>query len=437
MKPSISEAVATRPRLRLFDVVVVEAIDRLGRRLSDVAALHDRLEFRRIAAARGQSRARSRPCMSACSAPWRSSTSSDLKDKTRRGQLGRVLQGRAAGGRAYGYRAVERGRPAGGGGSTRPRRPWSAAIFRLFADGGQPAGDRPAAQCRGRARAGRAALAGHDHPRPGRARHRHPQQRALCRPAGLEPLQLRQGPAHRPAAGPAEPARAMGAGRGSRAADRRGGALAGGEGPPAGAVVRGGARRGRQGAQPRPPPQFLLSGLLVCGVCGGGYTIMGKDRYGCAAHRSKGSCGNDRTIGRQAIEGRVLDGLKHRLLAPELFEAFARAYQEEWPPAGARGRGGSGPGSKAGWPRIERKIAGDRPGDRGRALPALDEGAHGGSWRPRRRSWRRELAAAPDTATRGAAPQPADALPPQGGGARGGCWPTRSWARRRWRRSVR
>ena len=75
--------------------------------------------------------------------------------------------------------------------------------------------------------------------------------------------------------------------------------------------------------------RFLLSGLLVCGMCGGGYTIMGKDRYGCAAHRSKGTCGNDRTIGRQAIEGRVLDGLKHQLLAPELFEAFARSYQEE------------------------------------------------------------------------------------------------------------
>ena len=75
--------------------------------------------------------------------------------------------------------------------------------------------------------------------------------------------------------------------------------------------------------------RFLLSGLLLCGMCGGGYTIMGKDRYGCAAHRSKGTCGNDRTIGRQAIEGRVLDGLKHRLLAPDLFEEFARSYQEE------------------------------------------------------------------------------------------------------------
>ena len=72
--------------------------------------------------------------------------------------------------------------------------------------------------------------------------------------------------------------------------------------------------------------RFLLSGLLVCGMCGGGYTIMGKDRYGCAA---QGNCGNDRTIGDQAIEGRVLTGLKHHLLTPELFEASAKPYQEE------------------------------------------------------------------------------------------------------------
>ena len=74
--------------------------------------------------------------------------------------------------------------------------------------------------------------------------------------------------------------------------------------------------------------RFLLSGLLVCGVCGSRYTIIG-NRYGCAARRDKGTCSNERTIGRLAIEGRVLDGLKHRLLAPDLFETFARAYHEE------------------------------------------------------------------------------------------------------------
>jgi hypothetical protein len=38
--------------------------------------------------------------------------------------------------------------------------------------------------------------------------------------------------------------------------------------------------------------KFLLSGLLKCGCCGGGFTIVGKDRYGCATHRTKGTCDN-------------------------------------------------------------------------------------------------------------------------------------------------
>src|SRR6185503_877481 len=75
--------------------------------------------------------------------------------------------------------------------------------------------------------------------------------------------------------------------------------------------------------------RFLLSGLLVCGVCGGGYTVMGTDRYGCATHRQKGTCTNDRTITRQEIERRVLSGLKERLLAPELFAEFAKSYHDE------------------------------------------------------------------------------------------------------------
>ena len=49
---------------------------------------------------------------------------------------------------------------------------------------------------------------------------------------------------------------------------------------------------------------------------------MGKDRYGCSTYRSKGTCGNDRTITRLEIEERVLAGLKERLLAPELVGEF-------------------------------------------------------------------------------------------------------------------
>jgi site-specific DNA recombinase len=74
---------------------------------------------------------------------------------------------------------------------------------------------------------------------------------------------------------------------------------------------------------------FLLSGLLVCGSCGGGYTIVGPDRYGCATRRSKGTCTNALPIGRHTLEDRVLSGLKERMMAPELVAAFVGAFNTE------------------------------------------------------------------------------------------------------------
>ncbi len=56
--------------------------------------------------------------------------------------------------------------------------------------------------------------------------------------------------------------------------------------------------------------------------------VIGKDRYGCATRRQKGTCDNGRTIKRQQIEGRVLEGLKERLLAPDLVAEFIREVQE-------------------------------------------------------------------------------------------------------------
>jgi hypothetical protein len=51
-------------------------------------------------------------------------------------------------------------------------------------------------------------------------------------------------------------------------------------------------------------PAFLLSGLLICGCCGGKYGV--NDRYGCVGHFRKGMCDNGRTIRRDDIERRVL-----------------------------------------------------------------------------------------------------------------------------------
>jgi site-specific DNA recombinase len=75
--------------------------------------------------------------------------------------------------------------------------------------------------------------------------------------------------------------------------------------------------------------QHLLSGLLECGCCGGRYIIIVPERYGCSTRRSKGTCDNRLMIDRQEIERRVLAGLKDRLMAPELVDAFITEYRAE------------------------------------------------------------------------------------------------------------
>jgi site-specific DNA recombinase len=76
--------------------------------------------------------------------------------------------------------------------------------------------------------------------------------------------------------------------------------------------------------------QFLFSGLLVCGVCGGRFTKRGQDRYACAdrAVHTNG-CSNSWTISRQALEARVLSGMRERLLAPEVVAEAMRSYAQE------------------------------------------------------------------------------------------------------------
>ncbi len=76
--------------------------------------------------------------------------------------------------------------------------------------------------------------------------------------------------------------------------------------------------------------KHLFSGLLKCGCCGGGYTIVGKTHYGCANARNKGTCDNRLTIKREDLEARILTGLKDQLLHPDLIAEFVAAYQTEY-----------------------------------------------------------------------------------------------------------
>ena len=75
--------------------------------------------------------------------------------------------------------------------------------------------------------------------------------------------------------------------------------------------------------------RYLLSGLLRCGCCGAGYSMVSDSRYGCSAARNKGTCTNRKTIRRSEVESRVLDALRDRLMAPDLLAAFIEEYHAE------------------------------------------------------------------------------------------------------------
>ncbi|MDO5527905.1 MAG: recombinase family protein, partial [Paracoccus sp. (in: a-proteobacteria)] len=78
-------------------------------------------------------------------------------------------------------------------------------------------------------------------------------------------------------------------------------------------------------------PRYLLSGLMACGSCGSGCSIVSKDRFGCSAARNKGPavCTNKTLITRQELESAVLDALANHLMDEKAVELFCREYTAE------------------------------------------------------------------------------------------------------------
>ena len=76
-------------------------------------------------------------------------------------------------------------------------------------------------------------------------------------------------------------------------------------------------------------PVYLLSGLLKCGVCGGGFSKVSEKHYGCSNARNRGTCNNRLTIRREVIEASVLSGLRTHLMHPDLVKEFIAEYHRE------------------------------------------------------------------------------------------------------------
>lgn len=77
----------------------------------------------------------------------------------------------------------------------------------------------------------------------------------------------------------------------------------------------------------------LLSGLLACGVCGAGMSVKdhrnGRTRIVCTQAKEARSCANRHCFDLEAIETSALDGLRSRLTDRRELEYFVRVYNEE------------------------------------------------------------------------------------------------------------
>ena len=321
---------------RRFDVVVCEALDRLSRKLADTADFHDRLSFYGVRL-HATNIGEITPIHVGVMGMMAQAYISDLRDKTRRGQLGRARAGKIPGGLAYGYEVVPPAPGEDGAGSRRIIPDEAEIVRRIFRDyaagksartisrelngakiqgpGGREWGDTT---IRGQVERGTGILNNTLYigrlswnrcsyvkdPATGKrlARPNPPDQWETVEVPDLRIVGDEVWEAAR--ARQSETQFQMGRDEGGNALNRA-------------------HRR-----------QFLLSGLLRCGICGGAMTIMAKDRYGCSTHRRKGTCANGSTISRQRIEARVLGALKEKMVTPDLVEEFIRTFEEEVNKAG-------------------------------------------------------------------------------------------------------
>ena len=318
----------------IFDIVICEAIDRLGRRLADTADLQDQLAFHRIRLFT-PSIGEITTIHVAVMGMMAQMALKDLGEKTKRGQMGRVLKGRIPAGIAYGYRVVATNDSDGGAREIIPDE--AAIINRIFSE--YAAGKTPEAIARDLNKEG---ITGPD----GREWSNTTIRGQNKRGTGILNNALYRGVIEWNRCSYTKNPRT-----GKRVARPNAPELWERAEVPHLRIVedilwdRVKTRQAKiRAAQTQPVgigiqdndnalnrthrSRYLLSGLLRCGCCGGGFTIINKNSFSCSTRKRKGTCDNALSIHRHEIEARVLTGLKDRLMAPELVSAFVEGYQE-------------------------------------------------------------------------------------------------------------
>ena len=78
---------------------------------------------------------------------------------------------------------------------------------------------------------------------------------------------------------------------------------------------------------------YLFSGVMVCGLCGGNFTVIGGKapnvRYGCPNYRFRDTCTNKVTILRTRLEQQLIAALSKNLLDGRLEEERIREFSAQ------------------------------------------------------------------------------------------------------------
>jgi DNA invertase Pin-like site-specific DNA recombinase len=321
-------------RAGAFDVVVAEALDRLSRDQEDVAALYKRLSFagiKMVTLAEGEISELHVGLKGTMNALFLK----DLAAKTHRGLEGRVREGRSGGGLSYGYDVVReqdlRGEPIHGGRTINQAEAGTVSrIFREFIAGKSPraiahglnadktAGPRGRAwsdtTIRGHALRGTGVL--HNELYVGRLVWNRLQ---YVKDPSTGKRVSRLNPEADWLITEVPELRIVDDATWQQARDRLG-------------AIRESPRVAKARAAEfwtHRRAQHLLTGLAHCGVCGAPLAAAGKDYLSCSAARRRGTCRNKRGIRRPVLEGLILDGLKDRLMAPELVKEFIAEFHRE------------------------------------------------------------------------------------------------------------
>ena len=73
----------------------------------------------------------------------------------------------------------------------------------------------------------------------------------------------------------------------------------------------------------------LLTGLVRCSACGGGFAAVGRDYLACGNARKFARCDQRNAIRREVLEEVVLDLVRDRLMQPDAVKTFVAAHMRE------------------------------------------------------------------------------------------------------------